>query len=121
MIKTLEAKTGEALALGVLSKCSQRAEGREASLSRIVLAGQAQPQDEGEVSLPLPVGDPLSSVFPQHGCAPPSLAGEDVIKMRHEPPYETGSVFWEGTRAFMSHCFVMRDGQELLCQEKLPA
>ena len=90
------------------------------SQSRIILVGQARPRDEGEASFPLPVGDPLGSVFPQHGCALPDLAGEDV-KLRHELPYEMGRVFWEGSRAFMSHRFVMRGGRELLCQDKLPA
>lgn len=74
--KTLEAESGEAL--GVLSKRSGGAEGREVSQSRIILVGQARPRDEGELSLPLPVHDPLGSVFPQHGCAPPGLAGEDI-------------------------------------------
>lgn len=75
--ETLEAEIGEALALGVLSKCSRGAEGREMSLFRIIFVGQAWPRDAGDVSLPLPVGDPLGSVFPQHGCAFPGLA-EDL-------------------------------------------
>lgn len=42
---------------------------------RIIFAGQAWPRD-ADVSLPLPVGDPLGSVFPQHGCTFPVLAGD---------------------------------------------
>lgn len=48
---------------------------KDESQSRIIPVGQSQLQDEGEVSLPLPVGDPRDSAFPQHGCTPPGFAG----------------------------------------------
>lgn len=46
------------------------------SRSRIALVGQMRPWDEGKVSLPLSLGDPLGSLFSQQRCASPGLTGD---------------------------------------------
>lgn len=77
----------------MISKCSQGAEGREVSWSRIMLVGWVWLWHKEEVSLPPVVGDPLHSLSSSmHAFL---LALQKVSKLRHELPCEM-DVFWEG-------------------------
>lgn len=48
------------------------------------------------------------------------LVSQEMSKLRHEPSYEIGRVFWEGNLCVHEPFFlVMSGGWELLCQDKL--